>query len=138
RSGPRPFKTLGHFDQHMGTGQKQIMFDNLKDDTAACMADGAHTLARVWEAAWLKGRAGKPKLTSPVASDQDLLMQIYTPGSFLRSNLLQVLREEDGRIVGPNDGEDLSAPAAKTVKAVKPGSPKTSAPKKAAVRRKAA
>ena len=106
-----PLKIVDLFDSHMGRGQTDILWDTLKDDTADCMADGAHTLARVWEAAWLKGRAGKKSLADPSASDQDILMGLYNRRTFLPSFKLQELTSKNGRIVatsGAEDGSDTS------------------------------
>jgi len=100
-----PLKIVDLFDSHMGHGQTDIMWETLKDDTAECIADGAHTLARVWEAAWRKGRAGKPQLTDPAASDQDTLMGLYNRRTFLPSFKLQDLTLKNGKIVAASQDD---------------------------------
>jgi hypothetical protein len=50
-----PLTIVNLFDSNMGRGQIETMWNKLKDPTAACMQDGAKTLARIWEAAWRAG-----------------------------------------------------------------------------------
>ncbi|WP_166298799.1 hypothetical protein [Bradyrhizobium sp. 2S1] len=50
-----PMTIVNLFNSHMGSGQVETLWSKLKDATAACMQDGAKTLARVWEAAWRAG-----------------------------------------------------------------------------------
>ena len=50
-----PMTIVDLFNANMGRGQVDTLWAKLKDPTAACMQDGAKTLARVWEAAWRAG-----------------------------------------------------------------------------------
>jgi hypothetical protein len=84
-----------------------VLWDKLKEPTAACMQDGAKTLARVWEAAW---RAGKGE--SNGAGDkfsQDDLQKLYNTPSFLPAFKLQdVELDAAGRIVPKNGGGEAN------------------------------
>jgi hypothetical protein len=102
-----PIKIVNLFDHHMGRGQTDALWNALKDDTASCMADGAHTLARIWEAAWLKGRSGKAKVDQVPVADQQTLMNLYSQREFLPSYRLQVVQEKAGQIIGTR-GKDAT------------------------------
>jgi hypothetical protein len=102
-----PLTIVDLFDGHMGRGQVDVLWDKLKEPTAACMQDGAKTLARVWEAAW---RAGKGE--SNGAGDkfsQDDLQKLYNTPSFLPAFKLQdVELDAAGRIVPKNGGGEAN------------------------------
>jgi len=55
----------------MGRGQVEALWEKLKTPTAACMQDGAKTLARVWEAAWRAG-AGETRTQGNKFKQSDL------------------------------------------------------------------
>ena len=93
-----PLTIVDLFDDNMGRGQVETLWRELKEPTAACMQDGAKTLARVWEAAW---RAGKGE-TKPQADEftQDDLRALYEDKDFLPAFELQdVTLDAAGRIV---------------------------------------
>lgn len=86
------------FNSHMGSGQVETLWSKLKDATAACMQDGAKTLARVWEAAWRAG-AGEDRGQGG-KFDQDSLSKLYNDPSFLPAYPLQQLTlDADDHIV---------------------------------------
>jgi hypothetical protein len=91
--------TIGNlFNANMGSGQVEKLWAKLKDPTAACMQDGAKTLARVWEAAWRAG-SGEDRAQGG-KFDQDDLRKLYDNPSFLQSFVLQDLTlDANGHIV---------------------------------------
>ncbi len=103
-----PLTIVNFFDAHMGHGQADAMWDELKDRTAACMQDGARTLARIWEAAW---RAGGGE-TNPAsgAFPQDALRNLYSDSSFLPSYKLQDITLDGSNRIVPKSGGAGAAP----------------------------
>lgn len=95
-----PAKVVDTYNDNPGRGRGQAMWDKLGDDTAACIFDGSITLARIWQGAWRKGRAGKanPKLPTQPCS-QTALKALYMKATFLPSAKLQDLREKNGRLI---------------------------------------
>ena len=82
-----PLTIVNLFDEHMGRGQVETMWNKLKEPTAACMQDGAKTLARVWEAAW---RSGSGELKPQGGEfDQPSLRKLYCDSKFLPAYKLQ-------------------------------------------------
>lgn len=93
-----PLTIVDLFDQHMGSGQVDTLWDKLKAPTAACMQDGAKTLARVWEAAWRAG--GGEERAQGGAFNQNDLRALYSDLGFLPSYALQNLTlSADDKIV---------------------------------------
>jgi hypothetical protein len=105
-----PLTIVDLFDNHMGRGQVDVLWDKLKEPTAACMQDGAKTLARIWEAAW---RAGKGENGGAGEKfDQGDLEKLYNTPSFLPAFKLQdVELNAAGRIV-PKAGGGGATPLA--------------------------
>ena len=103
-----PLTIVDLFDANMGPGQIDVLWTKLKDLTAACMQDGAKTLARVWEAAW---RAGDGEDQAQGGEfDQGDLRRLYEDSSFLPSYELQnVTLDPNDRIV-PTSGAATSSP----------------------------
>jgi hypothetical protein len=93
-----PLTIVDLFDANMGRGQVDVMWEALKEPTAACMQDGAKTLARVWEAAW---RAGAGERQSQAGEfDQEDLQRLYENPDFLPAFRLQdVTLDSEDRIV---------------------------------------
>ena len=92
-----PLTVVDAFERHVGSGQTAAMWNELKDRTAACMQDGARTLARVWEAAWRAG--GSPDMGAQEFSETDL-ERLYNDRSFLPAYTLdQIATDAQGRIV---------------------------------------
>ncbi len=115
-----PLTIVDLFDANMGRGQVDVLWAKLKDLTAACMQDGAKTLARVWEAAWRAG--GGEDQAQGGKFDQGDLRRLYEDSKFLPSYELQnVTLDPDGRIA-PVAGAARSAsrPAASGARG-KPG-----------------
>ncbi|MDQ0563230.1 hypothetical protein QO004_005039 [Rhizobium mesoamericanum] len=96
-----PLTIVDTFDEHMGSGQMGVMWDMLKDRTAACMQDGAKTLARVWEAAWRA--AGSPNLGNQ-AFTEDQFSGLYMKKDFLPSYTLDQLTTDEHDHIVPTDG----------------------------------
>jgi hypothetical protein len=93
-----PMTIVNLFNDHMGRGQVEMMWAKLKDATAACMQDGAKTLARVWEAAWRAG-AGEDRAQGGKFNPDDL-RKLYENPDFLPAYKLQdVTLDGDDRIV---------------------------------------
>jgi len=94
-----PLKIVEVFESHMGRGQDAAMWAELGKDTAACMQDGARTLARIWEAAWQAGQGERN--TAAETLSHDALIALYTDKTFLPSWRLQdVHLDANDRIVG--------------------------------------
>jgi hypothetical protein len=97
-----PLTIVDEFDDHMGTGQVETMWNDLGPKTAACMQDGARALARVWEAAYRAGLAAKangwaaPTATTFKPAD---LSALYQQKTFLPSYTLQQITTSNGKIV---------------------------------------
>ena len=82
----------------MGRGQVEALWEKLKTPTAACMQDGAKTLARVWEAAWRAG-AGETRTQGNKFKQSDL-RTLYMKPDFLPAYPLQdVTLSADDRII---------------------------------------
>ncbi|WP_242181819.1 hypothetical protein [Sphingomonas sp. CARO-RG-8B-R24-01] len=96
-----PLTIVDAFNDHMGAGQTEELWNELKDKTAACMQDGAKTLARIWEAAWRAG--GSPDFGS-VAFAEDDLAALYSRKSFLPSYTLDQLTTGADHHIVPIDG----------------------------------
>src|SRR5262249_20885920 len=93
-----PLTIVDLFDGHMGRGQVDVVWDEVKEPTAACMQDGAKTLARIWEAAWRAGNGERGGAGEKF--DQDDLQKLYNTPSFLPAFKLQdVELDAAGRIV---------------------------------------
>lgn len=84
-----PMTIVNLFDANMGRGQVETLWAKLKEPTAACMQDGAKTLARVWEAAWRAG-SGEDRAQGG-EFDQDDLRKLYEDPKFLPAFPLQQL-----------------------------------------------
>ena len=98
-----PLTIVDVFDANMGRSQVDMLWAKLKDPTAACMQDGAKTLARVWEAAW---RAGSGEDQAQGGKfDQDDLRKLYENSKFLPAYELQtVTLDPNDRIVSTAGG----------------------------------
>jgi hypothetical protein len=93
-----PMTIVNFFNDNMGRSQVETMWTKLKDATAACMQDGAKTLARVWEAAWRAG-AGEDRGQGG-KFNQDDLRKLYEDPTFLPAYKLQdVTLDADDHIV---------------------------------------
>ena len=103
-----PLTIVDLFDANMGRGQVDVLWAKLKDLTAACMQDGAKTLARVWEAAWRAG--GGEDQAQGGKFDQGDLRRLYEDSKFLPSYELQnVTLDPNDRIV-PTSGAATTSP----------------------------
>ena len=92
-----PLVIVDAFDTHMGSDQMDDMWSELKERTAACMQDGAKTLARIWEAAWRAG--GSPAFDATTFKQEDLTA-LYKNHDFLPSYTLdQITTDAGGHIV---------------------------------------
>ncbi len=107
-----PLTIVDLFDHNMGRGQIDTLWAKLMTPTAACMQDGAKTLARIWEAAWRAG-AGETRAQGNEFSQSDL-RKLYSNPNFLPAYPLQdVTLSPNDRIVPVNEstGSARSAPA---------------------------
>jgi hypothetical protein len=121
-----PMTIVDLFNSSMGRGQVETMWTKLREPTAACMQDGAKTLARIWEAAWRAG-FGEDRAQAGVF-DQDDLRKLYENAGFLPSYPLQQMTlDADGRIA--RIGAEAKRPA---VAPVVPGSARRRAAKRPA------
>ncbi len=93
-----PLDIVDLFDANMGRGQVPALWDKFKEQTAACMQDGAKTLARIWEAAW---RGGNGETTAQGGKfNQNDFRRLYQDAKFLPSYTLQsVTLDASDRIV---------------------------------------
>lgn len=107
-----PMTIVNLFNESVGRGQIEAMWAKLKEPTAACMQDGAKTLARIWEAAWRAG-AGEDRAQAG-AFDQDALRKLYENPSFLPAFPLQQLTL---------DANDHIVAAGAPARAPRPGAP---------------
>jgi hypothetical protein len=124
-----PMTIVNLFNDHMGKGQVETLWTNLKEPTAACMQDGAKTLARVWEAAWRAG-SGEDRAQAGEFAQKDL-RKLYENPAFLPAFPLQQLTlDADGHIV-PVGGSAKSAKAAARKKSAAKKSAKKSTKKTA-------
>ncbi len=97
-----PLTIVDAFDSHMGSGQVDALWTALGPQTAACMQDGARTLARVWEAAYRAGLAAPAEgWAAPTATRfaQADLSGLYQRQDFLPSYTLQQITTSNGKIV---------------------------------------
>lgn len=93
-----PLSIVDQFNRSHETAQ---LWDKFKAPTASRMKDGAMTLARIWEAAWIQGRRHLANPATPAkAFGQEALMALYRRADFLRSFPLQQLTvDEAGHLV---------------------------------------
>lgn len=88
-----PEDILASYEAHRGPGQAKAMWDDLGARTLKRMADGAVTLAQIWQSAWTEGggdKAGafsKPTLKAPI--DKKTLKKLYDNPKFAESNWLK-------------------------------------------------
>ncbi len=93
-----PLDIVDLFDANMGRSQVDALWDKFKEQTAACMQDGAKTLARVWEAAWRAGN-GEDAAQGGKFNQSDF-RRLYEDPKFLPSYTLQnVTLDANDRIV---------------------------------------
>jgi hypothetical protein len=140
-----PMTIVDLFNTHMGAGQVETLWAKLKDPTAACMQDGAKTLARVWEAAWRAG-SGEDRGQGG-AFDQTSLRKLYENPGFLPAFPLQQLTLDADDHIVPTVGSakrtrtssaQKSRRSAKKSSAKKRGKAKPAPRKRAAKKKKAA
>jgi hypothetical protein len=82
-----PLTIVNLFDTNIGRGQIETMWNKLADPTAACMQDGAKTLARIWEAAWRAGSGEHWPAAGKFTEGQ--FAALYNNKTFLPSYTLQ-------------------------------------------------
>ena len=123
-----PLTIVDLFDQHMGSGQVETMWDDLKDRTAACMQDGAKTLARVWEAAWRAG-TGEDRSQGGAFAQKDL-RNLYNNPTFLPAFTLQNVTLDANDHIVPAGGGTAGQPAASQPRKKRPLRPGSSAKSK--------
>ncbi|MEI9992561.1 MAG: hypothetical protein WDM86_21325 [Rhizomicrobium sp.] len=135
-----PLTIVDLFDNNMGKSQTDVLWAQLKDKTAACMKDGALTLARIWEAAW---RAGGLTAAPPTPFAYADMEALYRQKCFLPSFPLdKVSLGADGKLVVPpctetSPGGDGPPPAdAKVATAPAKRAKKPTKPKKKAIKAK--
>jgi hypothetical protein len=135
-----PMTIVDLFNANMGRGQVDTLWARLKEPTAACMQDGARTLARVWEAAWRAG-SGEDRAQGG-AFDQRSLRKLYENPGFLPAFPLQQLTlDAEDRIVpvGGSAARTRTASAQPARKSAVRKRKRTGAPaRKAAGKRKSA
>ncbi|MGY3586020.1 hypothetical protein ACVIGB_004920 [Bradyrhizobium sp. USDA 4341] len=124
-----PMTIVNLFNSHMGSGQVDVMWSKLKDATAACMQDGAKTLARVWEAAWRAG-AGEDRGQGG-KFDQGSLSKLYNDPSFLPAYPLQQLTLDADDHIVPVGGGRARRRSASTARRARPQAAKKAAKKAA-------
>lgn len=95
-----PQRVIEVYSENAGRSRTKAMWEQLGEPTAACLFDGAVTLARLWEGAWRAGRgkAANPKLPGK-AVGKPTLAALYTDNGFLPSYKLQDIVEKNGRLV---------------------------------------
>jgi hypothetical protein len=81
--------------------RKRRMWQLLGDRTAKCMADGALTLAAIWQAAWDDGNGDSIPSASLGPVDREDLVTLYTNREFLKAVNLEVLTESRVLRQGP-------------------------------------
>ncbi|MEO6408429.1 MAG: hypothetical protein ABIO45_06700 [Burkholderiaceae bacterium] len=88
-----PEDILASYEAHRGRGQSKAMWTDLGDRTLRRMADGAVTLALIWQSAWTegggeaKGRFSKTALATPVG--KPALKKLYDSKAFAESRWLK-------------------------------------------------
>lgn len=107
-----PLTIVAAFDEHIGAGQTEAMWAELKDRTAACMQDGAKTLARVWEAAWRAG--GSPDMTAETFSEEQF-ENLYKDRDFLPAYTLDQIETDAQDQIVPVPGAVANGHHAKPV-----------------------
>jgi hypothetical protein len=96
-----PAKIVGAYVAH-GKSKKGLperLWQQFGSDTIACMQDGTHLLAMLWESAWVKGN-GETHVKSMAALTEDAAMEICAPLDFLRSCAI----DEIGALLKRNNG----------------------------------
>lgn len=87
-----PTEVLEVYDRVRGPEQSAALWADLGDRTMDCMADGAATLATIWQSAWTagggdaKGAFTKKVLAEPI--DQERLKALYDSRTFAESKWL--------------------------------------------------
>ena len=88
-----PEDVLASYNAHRGPGRSKAMWADLGDRTLRRMADGAVTLALIWQSAWTegggdaKGRFSKTALAAPVS--KAALKKLYDSTAFAESKWLK-------------------------------------------------
>lgn len=130
-----PLEIVDMFDAHIGRGQTAALWSAFGERTAACMQDGARTLARIWEGAWRAG--GGEGLGTHGVFKQNNLADLYNRpnAEFLPAYKLNDLTTDKGRIIV---GASPAAKAGPAKKAPARKAPAKRAPAKKAPAKKAA
>ena len=92
-----PLDIVQVFDDNPGRGRSQALWEAFAEPTAACLADGARTLAALWEAAW---RAGTTigTFTVPNKFTKKQMSDLYNDRAFLPAVKLQDWRREGDQL----------------------------------------
>lgn len=83
-----PEKVLDTFNQSIGQGQLDKMWEELGEATIERLVDGAHTLALIWQSAWTEGggeKVGKIAQTKLVEIPVRTLKKLYQNKTFAES-----------------------------------------------------
>lgn len=95
-----PRSIVDFYNTHYGRGRSQGLWDEFGKPTAACILDGATTLARIWESAWIEGRGGKNNPPAPTtAFARKALSKLYDDRGFVQSYKLQDITRSGDRLV---------------------------------------
>jgi hypothetical protein len=112
-----PLTIVDAFDSHMGDQQMDAMWTELKEKTAACMQDGANTLARVWEAAWRAG--GSPRMEDETFSEENL-KKLYKDPTFLPAYTLDEIETDPQGHIVPVAGAVANGHRSRPAKSARP------------------
>jgi len=80
-----PMEVLESWRNAKGRGKYDKMWGDLKVKTAATIANGAHTLAILWQSAWKHGNGDAIPVNKLAALNQTDLMNLYMNPDFVKS-----------------------------------------------------
>lgn len=88
-----PLEVVETWAANPGQGRVANLWSAVKDRTAACVADGARTLAVLWQSAWVEGGGQQIAGGELVARDKDALKTLYADKTFLPAMSLKKMEE---------------------------------------------
>ncbi len=90
-----PAEVIEVYNRTRGRNQMPSMWDELGATTIDLMADGAQTLCKIWESAWIEG-GGEQKITKAACSEavsKNKLVALYSNPSFVESVWLKDMKD---------------------------------------------
>jgi len=90
-----PIEVIKLFNSDSGTSRGEKMWEALKERIFKTMADGALTLAKIWESAWAEGGGDAFPAGQLAAVDPAVLRKLYNDKDFLKASWLREMAQSE-------------------------------------------